>query len=242
MKIVAFLFSKLSAISYRQYLFLKKIADKVYQPELSVCESNKLIWYKKNGDRTLRVEYGLNHSAVVYDIGGYEGDWAAEISARYACKIYVFEPVLSFVKDLEKRFGNNPMIRVFPYGLAGEDGEMLISHLAEGSSVFRDTNNLNETTEEKELIQLRAIDSIIEELNTPHIALMKINIEGGEFELLECLLKNGLHMNIENLQIQFHDFVPDALNRMNNIKSRLKETHYLTYEYVFVWENWKRKH
>ena len=59
--------------------------------------------------------------------------------------------------------------------------------------------------------------------------------------MLECLLDNDLIGSIDNLQIQFHDFVPDAEKRMNAIKARLGLTHELTYEYIFVWENWKKK-
>ena len=36
-------------------------------------------------------------------------------------------------------------------------------------------------------------------------ALMKINIEGGEFELLERLLETRLISRIENIQVQFHN-------------------------------------
>ena len=39
------------------------------------------------------------------------------------------------------------------------------------------------------------------------IDLLKINIEGGEYEVLENLIENDLIKNIDNIQIQFHDFV-----------------------------------
>ena len=70
---------------------------------------------------------------------------------------------------------------------------------------------------------------------------MKMNIEGGKYDLLEHLIVRGLILNIENIQVQFHDFVPDAASRMGGIKMNLAKTHVLTYEYESVWENWKIK-
>ena len=69
---------------------------------------------------------------------------------------------------------------------------------------------------------------------------MKINIEGAEYDLLDHLIETGFIANIINLQIQFHEFVPNAKERMENIQKRLEKTHALTYQHEFVWENWKR--
>lgn len=70
---------------------------------------------------------------------------------------------------------------------------------------------------------------------------MKINIEGAEYDLMEWIISEGLVKKIENIQIQFHDFIENAEARMVNIQNLLGRTHYLTYLYRFVWENWKLK-
>ena len=70
---------------------------------------------------------------------------------------------------------------------------------------------------------------------------MKVNIEGGEYELLEHLLDRALIGRIEHLQVQFHDFVPDAERRMKALQARLPLTHALEWQYEFVWESWRRR-
>jgi hypothetical protein len=70
---------------------------------------------------------------------------------------------------------------------------------------------------------------------------MKINIEGGEFELLERLIETGLIATIENLQVQFHNFEVGAPKRMAELQAALGRTHTPTYQYEFVWENWARR-
>ena len=71
------------------------------------------------------------------------------------------------------------------------------------------------------------------------INLIKINIEGGEYDLLENLIENDFIKNIENIQVQFHKIGKEYKKRMMSIQEKLKETHHLTYKYPLVWENWE---
>src|SRR5262249_51252950 len=77
--------------------------------------------------------------------------------------------------------------------------------------------------------------------NIGEVSLMKINIEGGEYDLLENLIATGLISRIRDIQVQFHMDIPDAERRMHAIQSRLAGTHRLTFQYPFVWENWQRR-
>ena len=69
--------------------------------------------------------------------------------------------------------------------------------------------------------------------------MIKINIEGSEYDLLEHLIETYFIANIGNIQVQFHNFIDNAKERMRNIQTNLAKTHKLTYQYEFVWENWK---
>ena len=69
----------------------------------------------------------------------------------------------------------------------------------------------------------------------------EVSIEGGEYELLDHLIETGYVSSIENIQVQFHDFIPQAEDKMKKIQAHLRQTHVLTYQYPFVWENWRRK-
>jgi len=71
---------------------------------------------------------------------------------------------------------------------------------------------------------------------------MKINIEGGEYELLLALLDSpALIQGIRYFQVQFHDFVPDAQAQREHIRQRLSATHELMWDYPFIWESWRLK-
>jgi len=196
-------------------------------------------WLSDNGDATLRVDYDLNKDSVVFDLGGYEGDWAAEISARYGSHIFVFEPVPEYVERIEKRFKRNSNVQVFSYGLGAENMTQTISLAEEGSSLFKSPNV---SIGSKEIpIRIKRAADVLPELLRGDIDLMKINIEGGEYDLIEHLIQTGLVSRIANIQVQFHGFVPYAESRRKKIQTELAKTHSQTYEYKFVWENWVKK-
>lgn len=190
-------------------------------------------WFRSGGENTLRLNYDLTKDSVVFDLGGYEGQWTNDIYSRYHCKIYCFEPVVAFYNNIKNKFIDNQDIMVYNFGLAGKNSKEKILIDKNSSSIYKKTGDSFEE------IQLYDVASFLLNNNINAIDLMKINIEGGEFDLIERLLDTGLIKNVKNIQIQFHEFVPDAKRKMNIIKQRLAETHYPTYQYVFVWENWK---
>jgi FkbM family methyltransferase len=187
---------------------------------------------KDNGDKTHRLWYELSPNSTVFDVGGYEGQWASDIFAMYCCSIYVFEPVARFATNIQKRFSRNPKITVYPFGLASETRKARISCEQDSSSVYK-------SGRKSEAVDLRKASDFIEQNNIEAIDLMKINIEGGEYELLDHLVEDDLVKRIMNIQVQFHDFVPNAQARMQAIQTQLAKTHHPTYQYPFVWENWR---
>jgi|ERR1051326_692546 FkbM family methyltransferase len=240
MKFFHFIFRKAGSVFLRTGNLFVDLAYKIYSPPLSLSQKNKKEWYKIKGDETLRINYNLNESSIVFDIGGFKGDWCAEIYARYSPAIFVFEPVKEFYSAIQKRFSQNKKVKIFPFGLSGKTEEKEISVMSEASSTFLDKNNIHSFSS-KEKIELKNIIEFISENNILKIDLMKINIEGGEYQLLDTLIDSGFIARVDNIQVQFHDFVENATINMKKIKEKLQLTHELTYEYIFVWENWKRK-
>lgn len=168
----------------------------------------------------------------MFDLGGYEGQWSSDIFAMYGCTIHVFEPVPQYADIIARRFSQNRKVHLHRFGLSNETRSSLISLEGDKSSIFR-IGTLE--------IRLIKASSFLDENLIRKIDLMKINIEGAEYDLLEHLVSSGWIEKIGNLQVQFHDVVPNAHERMETIQLNLSRTHFLTYEYPFVWENWKIK-
>lgn len=207
----------------------------IVSPDDLLQTQRVLPWFAVNGDQTLRLNYDLNDQSVVFDVGGYKGEFAGDIFCKYNATIYVFEPIKSFFKIIQNKFIKNHKVKIYNFGLAGNDGQMQISMSDNASSVFL-------KTEDSETIHLKSIVNFIRENNIKTVDLVKINIEGGEYELLESLIENNLIGIFKNIQVQFHDFLlDDGKERMNKIQENLSKTHRITYQYEFVWENWELK-
>jgi len=193
-------------------------------------------WFSDKGDKSLRLDYELSKGSTVFDVGGYEGAWADEIFAKFCCRIFVFEPVPEFAAAIQARFAGNTSINVCPYGLSNRNGELTISLSGDGSSFYV----AGSSAVAKATVRKFELD-LLEELGVGRIDLMKINIEGGEYDLLDLMIENKTICLVKNLQIQFHNFVPNAIERRDNIRRKLGLTHSETWCYEFVWENWVLK-
>jgi len=191
-------------------------------------------WWSDGGDEMFRYDYELNNDSFVMDLGGYKGQWASDIYARYNCRVLVFEPVKLFAEKIEERFKKNPRVQVFCLALGKNRGQEVIALSGNGSSVYRNGQVI-------ETIEIEDVVEFFDKHNIKSVDLMKVNIEGGEYELLPRLLESGLVKRIKHIQIQFHDVGPDSEMCMGKICRELEKTHRPTYQYKFVWENWVRR-
>lgn len=187
-------------------------------------------WKAHNGRKEpMRYNYALNENSVVYDLGGYRGDWAHEINKKYNCRVVVLEPFPKWFKHCENRFVNNPKVEV--YGVAASDrfGKAVLSSDSQGSSLHMKSVN-TETIELVDFAEFMSHDNKVD--------LIKINIEGEEFAVLDTLYKNGMLSRITDLQIQTHPFVKNARAKYMTMDHQLNTTHKKTYFYPWIWENW----
>lgn len=192
-------------------------------------------WFEIDNVQNLRYSHKLDENSIIFDVGGYKGETTEDYFNKFKCEIWVFEPVQDFAKEIEVKFKDNPKIKVFNFGLAGEDKIENINIKEDSSSVLRDIGD------KKVEIKLVKASSFINEHSINKIDLMDINIEGGEYSLLQDLISSSMVHRIENIQIQFHDFVDDAESKMHNLQDQLFETHFPTYQFEYVWENWKKR-
>ena len=192
-------------------------------------------WLQYRGDSTLRLDYPLGPDSVVVDAGGYVGQWAYDINNKYNSIVFVLEPLPNLHMEINRRFAQNPKVIPLNYAIAKETGEAQMSDNTNCSSMY---DNMVGATQN---IMCKDVKDFIVENNIDNIDLLKINIEGAEYDLLERIIELGLLPKIKNLQIQFHRFIPDCQARRSSILANLSKTHECTWNFEWVWENWKLK-
>lgn len=189
----------------------------------------------RNGGNDLLLDLPVTTGAIVIDAGAYKGDWTAGMIARYGCRCELYEPVPAFSNHCSELFSKNAMVRVHTTALGGSARITTFNLLDNGTSEFRGEGG--------QVIKAQVVDvaSVFNELASQRVACVKLNIEGGEYEVLERLLEMGQIMRCDSLLIQFHHQPPGYEARYHKIVNALQETHIQAWCYPMVWEQWQLK-
>lgn len=115
----------------------RKILNYVYR--LYITKDPQIVshrkWVKDKVNHLL-LDYDLSENSIVFDLGGYQGNWANDIYNKYRCNIIVFEPVSSFYKNIKKRFEFNYKINVYNCGLSDSNKNTKIFLNKDTSTTF----------------------------------------------------------------------------------------------------------
>lgn len=190
--------------------------------------------YKKEDPYEMnRVTYPLNKDSIVVDAGGLNGDWASRMYCLYSCNIDIYEPNLKMFNQLKMNFKNNEKISSYMIGLSNKSENMVLHGDSYGASLYDDgSDNTSIISVEK------ASDIFIINYNGKQIDLLKLNVEGAEYDILSDLLQNYDMKTITDIQIQFHRNVKNYDKKRDEIRSKLSKTHIMTWNYDYIFENW----
>lgn len=189
---------------------------------ISLDPESLRIWQEQKLER-LRYEYELTPTSIVIDLGAYQGEWAKEIHARYGCQVVVVEPT-EYIRDYQ----HGPIVNK---AAGTHNGKLSFGGRAYYSSAFEPGDHEYECFDVNKLVeQYESID------------LLKINIEGSEYDILQHIIGAKLHTRIKNIQVQFHQIGGVPYEQWyKEITDKMKETHSTTWHYPYCWENWSIK-
>ncbi|MEZ5502554.1 MAG: FkbM family methyltransferase [Halioglobus sp.] len=192
-----------------------------------------------NANSQLLHEADIDSDGVVIDAGAYTGEWATEIMERYNPTIHAFEPDPRNYKKLAKTAHEHSRLIPHQYGLGERNERVRMTMELLGSTMFADSRDTSGAPSAE--VEIRDIADVWKSLDLGQVDLMKINIEGAEFPLLERMIKADLLKMVNCFMIQFHEWHPGAYGRRRNIRKSLAETHRLVWDYHFIWEKWVLK-
>lgn len=177
-----------------------------------------------------RYVYDLTPDSMVVDAGAYRGDFTAEIVKRYNCQVVALEPIDAFYRQVVARFKDNPKVAVVHAAIGTCPHPQHVFVKGDSSGWFADSKEF----------EISPTWCLPEEPNDLGIIdLLKLNIEGAEFEVLEYSIDRGLTKRLRNIQVQFHPVVQDAQHRYEWIRVELLKTHHLTFDAPWCWENYQ---
>lgn len=154
----------------------------------------------------------LNDDIVVIDLGACRGEFIEEMNNLYKIKTAILvEANPTNFKLLPKR--NNYIL--YHNAISDKDGQLIkfsedVNSPYNGSSVF---NYFNGIIHEIETISLK---KIIDDNHLSHVDLLKIDVEGCEYQVLENLEKE-IFDKISQITVEFHDFIDDSYKKLTSL-------------------------
>lgn len=169
-----------------------------------------------------RYDYPLTKDSVVVDAGGYKGEFAIGIASRYGCKVISYEPL--FIKEFRANTEKYPTITLRPHALGAFARGAKIAPLDNGSTLLK---------EHEDSVDISVV-GLDDAFAHGDIDLLKLNVEGMEYEILDEMIGTGLIRNVRFLQVQFHGGVSEQ--RLKMLIESIQKTHDLEWgDAPYLW-------
>lgn len=216
-----------------QLIETSSIARRIYGLKLLISFglNDESKWFLFNKEK-LKFTIKLKSNGLVLDFGGYVGEFTSKMSKlNPKMSFLIFEPVPNFYKKCLKRFSNNPNVSVLPYGITSNGRNIDLT--IDGPRTR--TNSLDENLR----FASKSITEILENLD--QVELIKMNIEGLEYECLLSIIQSGSIKKINYLLIQFHNFRIEDENNYAEITRLISKDFNRMFSYKWKWELWQIK-
>lgn len=149
----------------------------------------------------------LSEPKICIDVGGNVGNYSTALLEQFPnCQIVIFEPSQKNLLILEKEFASNVNVSIEPAALSKDSGFTTLFSDTYGSVLAsltkRNLNHLGIPFDFTEQVKtLRFEDFWVERLHSSKIDLLKLDIEGYEFQALEGCGESIRHINV--IQFEF---------------------------------------
>lgn len=171
------------------------------------------IWFRTKGIRYIAPDFIFFYTPeaqkrlTVIDVGcGSVAEFSTNMIERYDAKCIAVDPTLKHrpvLSDLAKKYGDR-FIHV-PFAVCASNGTLTFfqSNVNESGSIM--TDHANVVRDEGTSYEVRGITpiSLLDYLELDSVDILKLDIEGAEYELLENLEKNEL-LPFEQIFVEFH--------------------------------------
>ena len=169
----------------------------------------------------------LNDSSVVYSFGvGEDISFDLGMISEFGCSVHAFDPTPRSIEWL-KRQTLPELFQMHEFGLACEDGELKFRRPSNPNHVSHSAVDIDDAMETISL-PVRAFNSICSELGHSQIDVLKMDIEGSEYDVLDGIKEWSVP--VKQLLVEFHHrFAAISLERTRTSLKVLDANGYVPY-------------
>ena len=187
------------------------------------------------------VDYSkLNSNSVVYSVGvGSNIDFDLALIEELKLAVYAFDPTPRSIEWIKKQ-SLSKSFKFIPVGLGSNDGEMeFFPPRKESSTHFSPIDRYDNLGVETIKAPVKTLKSLVQEFGHQTIDLLKMDIEGAEYDVIDNLEEQGVEIN--QILIEFHhmykgislDDTKNAIDKLRKLGFELFHISQRTYEFSF---------
>jgi FkbM family methyltransferase len=144
----------------------------------------------------------IGPDSVCYCAGlGEDVSFELELIRRRGCTVHAFDPTPKSIAYMTPLAEAHPQLRFQPFGLWGSDSTQRFYEPRDASHVSHSIGNLQRTSDFI-LVECRSVPSLMAELGHDRLDLLKLDIEGAEYSVLDSLVEADIHPTV--LCVDFH--------------------------------------
>ncbi len=167
----------------------------------------------EDGEYEVVIKHFSREGQVIVDAGAHMGDWSDLVlqHTHNNCRLISFEPVPNFYNKLCNRIGNRAEIH--NKALGREEAYAIMNYYyveSEGCSSLYERKVLNDIPVKKIKVPVTSLDSFCVTNKIDHIDLLKIDVEGAEWDLLLGANDMISQRKIPVIQFEYGGTYPDA--------------------------------
>lgn len=176
---------------------------------------------------------GLTKGTLCIDLGAHLGTVSARL-VRHGLRVIAFEPDPATFERLKARLGGDPNVQLIEAAAGVFDGvaelvrspkwtpEGLEGSMASSLLERRPSAQAKNSTKVRVVDFLAFLDSLDEQ-----VGILKIDIEGGEYDLVPSLLKSGYLKKVDHLLVETHEWIDtDKAALVNEWRAIAEKTHH----------------
>jgi len=157
---------------------------------------------------------------MCYSVGaGGDISFDLELIRRFSMTVRALEAVPELVEQAVRDGAAEERFSAHHAAVAAADGPLRMQHSHDARSRSVSSAGLYESDRYVE-VPGRTLDSLMRELGDDHIDLLKIDIEGGEYELVPMLDLRGLGVQIFSVQLHHTGSVADARRLIAGLRAQ----------------------
>lgn len=143
----------------------------------------------------------VSETSIIYSFGiGTNIDFDVELIDRFGATVHAFDPTPRSLDWLRSQSLPGEMV-VHPIGVSSEDG--MIEFYPPERDDFVSFSALNQSSAlPPDTLEVKSLRTIMADLGHSEIDLLKMDIEGSEYEVLNSILEGNI--KVKQILVEFH--------------------------------------